>query len=106
MPSKPKTYRPAWLQAKASQPRDQREYDQRRGSSSSRGYDADWRRFRVWYLRRYPLCADHHERGELEPAIEVHHKVKVKDDVGRRLDETNVIGLCKSCHSARTARGE
>ncbi|MBL8236464.1 MAG: HNH endonuclease [Bryobacterales bacterium] len=53
-----------------------------------------------------PLCADCLERGRYRAAEEVHHVVKVRDDPSRRLDWDALRALCKSCHSARTARGE
>lgn len=34
-------------------------------------------------------------------ATEVHHDVEVKDDWERRLDPTNLIPLCTSCHNRR-----
>lgn len=39
-------------------------------------------------------------------ANEVHHVAKIADAPERRLDSTNLMGLCKACHSARTSRGE
>jgi 5-methylcytosine-specific restriction protein A len=57
-------------------------------------------------LSEYPLCEDCEGEGIVEPAIEVHHLVKIKYDPAKRLDETNVVGLCGPHHDARTARGE
>jgi 5-methylcytosine-specific restriction protein A len=75
--------------------------DRNRGSSRERGYDRNWERFRKWYLARHPLCVD---CGLL--ANEVHHVRKVKTNPGLKLSESNVMPLCKDCHTKRTARGE
>lgn len=82
-----------------------RQYDAWRGSSTSRGYDAAWRRVRVAYLAENPLCADCFPH-RLTPATEVHHVAKVADRPDLRLDFDNLKALCKACHSARTAKGE
>jgi 5-methylcytosine-specific restriction protein A len=73
-----------------------------RGTAASRGYDAAWRRFREWFLGRHPLCHD----CEREPSTEVHHILKVAEHPELRLEESNCLGLCKSCHSRRTSLGE
>jgi len=84
----------------------QRVLDQRRGSAASRGYDHAWRTFRLRVLRQNPVCTDCKAAGYIAWANELHHIVKVKDDPSRRLDASNVLPLCQSCHSKRTARGE
>ena len=75
-------------------------------SSAQRGYDRVWRRFRHWYLGVNPLCQDCLLTGRSEPAVDVHHLVKIKTAPHLRLEPTNVMGLCKRCHAVRTARGE
>jgi 5-methylcytosine-specific restriction protein A len=77
-----------------------------RGTAAKRGYDAVWRRLRSIVLANNPLCADCKAQGYTTLANEVHHVVKVQDDPSRRLDVSNLMPLCKACHSARTARGE
>lgn len=91
----------------ARDPREkQRRLDRRRGTSTERGYDVDWRRFRRWFLLSHPLCADCMDTGRYVTATEVHHLVKVRDDRERRLDAANCRALCRRCHGVRTARGE
>lgn len=82
------------------------DYDARRPSSRDRGYDEKWRRCRAAFLAAHPLCADCHAIGLVRAADEVHHRVKLRVDPSRRLDWDNLLALCKSCHSARTSRGE
>ena len=85
---------------------DVKQYDKYRGTSSSRGYNYDWQRVRTAMLRRTPLCEDCAKTNIITIASEVHHIVKVRDDKTKRLDVNNLLCLCKSCHSQRTARGE
>jgi 5-methylcytosine-specific restriction enzyme A len=73
-----------------------------RGSSAARGYDSVWERFRAWFVRRHPICAD----CSIKPTKEVHHVRKLRDYPELRLVESNCMGLCKACHAIRTARGE
>lgn len=80
-------------------------YDAQRPSSTQRGYDARWRRLRRMFLAQHPLCADpygvHARQGELVPATEVDH-IKPKRSGGTD-DWNNLQGLCKPCHSRKTA---
>jgi 5-methylcytosine-specific restriction protein A len=62
--------------------------------------------FRDAYLSAHPLCADCQALGDVTAANEVHHIAKLRDRPDLRLDATNVMGLCKTHHSERTARGE
>ncbi len=72
-------------------------YDQERGSASSRGYGASWRKLRAWYLARNPLCV---MCGKA--AREVDHILPRED--GGTDDQENLQSLCKSCHSKKTNR--
>jgi 5-methylcytosine-specific restriction protein A len=80
-------------------PAHQRDRERERGSAAARGYDADWRRFRAWFLARHPIC----DEGP-EPATEVDHIVPIADAPELRFVESNCRPKCKSHHSARTAR--
>jgi len=75
-------------------------------SSWRRGYDTDWYKVRDRKLAIDPLCQDCLNGGVVTVAVEVHHIVKVLDNSELRLDINNLMSLCKSCHSQRTARGE
>lgn len=83
-----------------------RQRDQYRMSSSNRGYDGPWRKLRKTFIRENPLCHDCMVKGRYKPTREVHHIKKVKEYPSLRLVKSNLMGLCKSCHSIRTARGE
>lgn len=83
-----------------------REYDQRRGSSTERGYDAAWQRFRKGYLMAHPLCVDCEAMGIVAAARDIHHIAKLRDNPEAKYDESNLMGLCKMHHDMRTAKGE
>lgn len=87
------------LRAQAS-----RVHDERRGSASSRGYDRRWQRIRAVQLRSHPLCEDCAQGQRVVAASEVHHIVALRD--GGTHEASNLLSLCKSCHSSRTAKGE
>lgn len=81
-------------------------YNDSRPSAWERGYDRVWCALRKRFLAGNPLCSDCSEAGRTEPAVDVHHKIKVRDAPHLRLEISNLLGLCKRCHSIRTARGE
>jgi len=77
-----------------------RRYDAQRASAARRGYDARWRRVRAVVLAREPRCHDCTQAGRVTLANEVHHI----DGNPRNNALDNLMPLCKSCHSRRTAR--
>lgn len=79
-------------------------YDNQRGNAAERGYDYRWRKLRGMVLRHTPLCADCAAEGRTTQATEVHHIVARRD--GGQDEESNLMALCKSCHSKRTNAGE
>ncbi len=82
----------------------QAEYEQKRDSAASRGYDAKWRRLRKMYLRAHPICTDpfkDHSK-QLVVATEVDHVIPISD--GGTDDWDNLQGLCKPCHSKKGAK--
>lgn len=83
-----------------------RERDSRRGSSTARGYDADWRRLRAAFLFKHPLCLFCEEAGRITEAQVVDHIVSFTDRPELRLDWSNLRPLCKDCHDRRTARDQ
>ncbi len=90
-----------------------RQYDERRGNSNSRGYGAVWRRLRRLVLNRDPICVamlpDFNTPASLglniqctKPATDVDHIIPKRD--GGRDTMGNLQGLCHECHSSKTAR--
>jgi hypothetical protein len=101
MPSRPKVFRPPWLPRYSSERERKALIDAERESSSQRGYDVAWRKFRDAYLRDFPICST---PGCGKPATEVHHLRDVRRHPELRLVRSNVCGHCKPHHSAETAK--
>lgn len=79
------------------------DHDRRRGSAASRGYDADWRRLRLQFLAKHPLCLFCAKIGRVEAANVVDHIIPIVDRPDLRLDWSNLRPLCKPCHDRHTA---
>lgn len=80
------------------------EYEQRRGSATSRGYDGRWQKARMTYLLNNPLCVVCETKGRVTSATVVDH---IKPHKGNRIlfwDESNWQSLCKHCHDRKTAK--
>lgn len=76
-------------------------YSKQRGSTADRGYDSQWQKARLAYLKRHPLCEDCLEKGIIEPAEMVHHVKAVKERPDLRLDPKNFKALSNACHEKR-----
>ena len=59
-----------------------------------------WRRLRLYKLTQTPFCE---WCPKITIATEVHHIKEVKTNPELRLDFTNLVSLCKTCHSTHTA---
>lgn len=84
-----------------------RDYDQRRGSSTARGYDYKWQRYRVQYLREHPLCEcdDCKRMGRIVPAKDVDHIVAVSGpDDPLFWEPSNHRAMAHGHHSRKTVR--
>jgi 5-methylcytosine-specific restriction protein A len=81
-----------------------RQYDRMRGTAASRGYDRQWRAFRVQYLSRPEnvMCRD----CKKVVATDIHHRIKLGEHPDLKYVDTNLLPLCDECHNTRTARGE
>ena len=76
----------------------------RRPSPRERGYDSRWRRASKAFLKDHPWCAECLRGGRLEAATQVDHIIPHKGDPVLFWDEKNWQGLCRRCHSRKTAR--
>lgn len=81
-----------------------KEYEQRRGTSTARGYGARWRRERAVYLRLHPLCVECKRGGLITPATDVDHIMPHRGDARLMWDQSNWQSLCHPHHAAKTAR--
>lgn len=75
----------------------QQAHDERRGSSTQRGYGYAWQQFRKQYLASHPLCV---RCGR--PGRDVDHRIPRR--LGGGDDESNLQTLCGSCHKSKTAK--
>ena len=97
MPNQPKTHKPSKLKIKIIDDRP---------PSSQRGYNSSWRTVRATHLLERPLCEDCLKLGLYVEGREIHHIKKLKDYPELRDVSSNLMTLCKSCHSRRTAQGQ
>lgn len=77
--------------------------DKQRGNASQRGYGARWRSYRLVFLRSHPLCAECERQGRVTLATEVDHIKPHRGDMKLFWLHSNHQGLCKPCHSRKTA---
>ena len=84
--------------------RARREHDQRRGSSTERGYGSRWQRYRASFLASNPLCVECARHGLLVQATVVDHITPHKGDQTLFWDPANHQALCKPCHDIKTAK--
>ena len=67
-----------------------------------RKYGRAWKRIRDRYAQEHPFCEMCFERGIIVPTEEIHHKLPLSE--GGTHDRSNLIALCKSCHSTIHAK--
>ena len=75
-----------------------------RKTSGRRGYGYRWQQARAGYLRKHPLCVHCEAKGRITVATDLDHIVPHQGDMEVFWDFSQVQGLCKSCHSRKTAR--
>ena len=83
---------------------ERRDYDQYRGSASSRGYSYRWSKYAKQFLQEFPLCAACLKVGIVELAQCVDH-IKAVSGADDPLfwDKKNHQSLSNKCHSSKTA---
>lgn len=81
---------------------ERRRQDERRGSSTARGYGSAWQRRRAAWLRLHPLCVECLRVSRTTAATVVDHVVPKSQ--GGADDESNFQSLCKRHHDAKTMR--
>lgn len=84
------------------------ELDQHRGSAASRGYDGRWKKARLGYLAKHPLCVSCERQGRVTAAYVVDHVQPHKGAYALFWCPPNWQALCDrrgyGCHEAKTAR--
>jgi len=68
---------------------------------SNERYGSAWRKIRNRYIKVHPLCEECLKAERLTPAQEVHHILPLGH--GGTNDDSNLMSLCKPCHSRITA---
>ena len=79
------------------------QYDDRRGTSTQRGYGVRWRQLRRWWLNAHPLCEECKKQGKLVTAEVVDHIVPHRGNYALLYDPANLQSLCTTCHNRKTA---
>jgi len=69
-----------------------------RGTSCQRGYGRDWQHLSLRIRAEQPLCVLCERAGRTRPATQVHHLEPVAIAPGKRMDTSNLLPLCASCH--------
>lgn len=92
MPTAARTFRPRH--------RDTPHQD-RRGTTTQRGYGTDWQRLRAAYIAEQPVC----EACQRRASEDVDHIRPFRGhDDPRRMQWHNLQALCRACHNAKTRR--
>lgn len=73
-----------------------------RSPEMKKRYGRAWKRIRDRHITQYPLCEMCKNHGRLTPAEEVHHILPLSQ--GGTHEDSNLMSLCKSCHSEITAK--
>lgn len=77
----------------------------RRKSSSARGYDRKWQKLRKAVLLSEVFCVRCKAAGFLVPAVVGHHKDEFQEVTdAARLDSENIEALCRECHEREHGR--
>lgn len=80
-----------------------RRYEQyQRDPDTKKRYGRRWQAIRDGYIAEHPLCEQCRAEGRVTVAEEVHHISPLV--LGGTHDAENLMSLCKSCHSAITAK--
>ena len=56
-----------------------------------------WKKSRIRYRAKHPLCERCYAKGIVKPANMVHHRVPIEDG-GAKLAESNFESICWACH--------
>lgn len=75
-----------------------------RPSAHQRGYTCRWSKARTEYLSSHPWCVECRDHGRRVLANEVDHIIPHRGDMELFWDRNNWQGLCRACHSRKTAR--
>lgn len=80
----------------------QHDYNSSRAADTYKVYGRRWRKIRKAFLAAHPLCEMCKRNGRTVPAEEVHHVLPVSE--GGTHAASNLMALCKRCHSSITGQ--
>jgi 5-methylcytosine-specific restriction protein A len=93
MPTKPNSFAPNWKPKQVNQRTPQAQQRQKL-------YDRQWRKQRVYFLQRHPLCVMCQSEGIITQATVVDHIEPHKGDERLFWDINNWQSLCKRHHDS------
>lgn len=73
-----------------------------RDPETRKRYGRAWKRIRDRYIKAHPLCEACKRNGKLTYSDEVHHIIPLSE--GGTNKDSNLMALCKPCHSTIHAR--
>jgi 5-methylcytosine-specific restriction enzyme A len=79
-------------------------YEKRRGSSSQRGYDDRWRKYRAAFLARHPWCLECLRQGRRTLATVVDHVQPHRGNDALMWNPSNHASMCARCHNRKTVK--
>lgn len=82
----------------------QKQKDKLRGNANERGYSSQWRKARLGYLAKHPLCVICQDNGRIVAGNVVDHVIPHKGEKSLFWDSANWQTLCKPCHDRKTAK--
>jgi len=83
----------------------QKQTDRHRGTAAERGYDNEWVKYRLSYLKEHPLCVECEKEGRNKPAKDIDHIIPINGQSDPLFWEaSNHQGLCHRHHCEKTAR--
>ena len=80
--------------------------DAQRGTAHQRGYNAKWRKARLGWLRKHPLCVMCEKAGHVILADVVDHKVPHRGDQKLFWSTDNWQSLCYHHHNSAKQKEE
>jgi 5-methylcytosine-specific restriction protein A len=71
---------------------------QHKQTTKERGYGHDWKQLSQRKRKLDPLCEECQRHGIVTPAEHVHHIVPIAEAPHLRLEWSNLMSVCHSCH--------
>lgn len=81
-----------------------KDYNKNRPEYSNLYHNARWRKLRIEFLKKNPLCVNCYSSGNIVIAKVVDHIKDHKGDLDLMWDTDNMQALCDSCHNRKTMK--